>query len=157
MRPWEASLSTEMPLGNADASDLPLAHDGRLRSYLWGRTAMLRFCLFLLVLARIAPAQEPISPDAAQKLAQATFREYLDLLALPNDAIQPRDIQSNVGFLERAFRKRGFTTQKLENHGRPMLYAEWPNQAPGAKTVLYYMHLDGQPVVDREWSQPSPW
>ena len=38
-----------------------------------------------------------------------------------------------------------------------MLFAEWPKKIPGAKTVLYYMHLDGQPVVNKEWSQPSPW
>lgn len=118
---------------------------------------MLRLCLFLLAVPAIALAQEPISHEAAQKLAQATFREYLELLALPNDAINPPDIQHNVDFLERAFRKRGFTTRRLDNKDKPLLYAEWPNKAPGAKTVLYYMHLDGQPVVDREWSQPSPW
>jgi acetylornithine deacetylase/succinyl-diaminopimelate desuccinylase-like protein len=120
---------------------------------------MLRLCLFLLVVPAVAlaQAQEPISPQTAQKLAQATFREYLELLSLPNDAINPPDIQRNVDFLERAFRKRGFTTRRLDNADKPMLYAEWPNQVPGAKTVLFYMHLDGQPVVDREWSQPSPW
>jgi acetylornithine deacetylase/succinyl-diaminopimelate desuccinylase-like protein len=106
--------------------------------------------------APLAPP-EPLAPEAAQKLAQGTFREYLDLLALPNDAINAPDIQRNVEFLERAFKKRGFTTRQLENQGKPMLYAEWPRQVAGAKTVLFYMHLDGQPVVDREWSQPSPW
>src|SRR4051794_40542434 len=117
---------------------------------------MLRVCLVLLVLPALAVAQ-PISPQVAQKLAQGSLREYLELLALPNDAINAADIQRNVDFLERAFKKRGFTTRQLANHGKPLLYAEWPKQAPGAKTVLYYMHLDGQPVVDREWSQPSPW
>lgn len=117
---------------------------------------MLRVCLVLLALPAIAVAQ-PISPETAQKLAQGSFREYLELLALPNDAINPPDIQHNVDFVERAFKKRGFTTQKLDNKGKPLLYAEWPKQAPGAKTILYYMHLDGQPVVDSEWSQPSPW
>jgi acetylornithine deacetylase/succinyl-diaminopimelate desuccinylase-like protein len=111
----------------------------------------------LLVLPTIALAQGPISSQAAQKLAQASFREYLALLAMPNDAINPPDIQNNVEFLERAFRTRGFATRRLANGGKPLLYAEWPKHAPGAKTVLYYMHLDGQPVVDREWSQPSPW
>ena len=105
----------------------------------------------------VARAQAPISPQVAQKLAQGTLREYLELLALPNDAINPPDIQKNVEFLERAFGKRGFTTRRLDNNGKPLLYAEWPKKAPGAKTILYYMHLDGQPVVDREWSQPSPW
>ncbi|HEY0989042.1 MAG TPA: M20/M25/M40 family metallo-hydrolase [Kofleriaceae bacterium] len=104
-----------------------------------------------------ASGQEPMSQQAAQKLAQGTFREFLELLALPNDAINPVDIQKNVEFLERIFQKRGFTTRRIENGGKPMLYAEWPRKAPGARTVLFYMHLDGQPVVDREWSQPSPW
>jgi acetylornithine deacetylase/succinyl-diaminopimelate desuccinylase-like protein len=111
----------------------------------------------LLAVPAIAWAAEPISPEAAQKLAQGTFHEYLELLALPNDAINPADIQRNADFLERAFKKRGFSTRQLDNKGKPMLYAEWPRKLPGAKTVLYYMHFDGQPVVDKEWSQPSPW
>jgi acetylornithine deacetylase/succinyl-diaminopimelate desuccinylase-like protein len=118
---------------------------------------MLRLSLILLIIPALALAQEPISQQAAQKLAQATFGEYLELLALPNDAVNPPDIQKNVDFLERAFKKRGFSTTQLENKGKPMLFAEWPKKTPGAKTVLYYMHLDGQPVVDKEWSQPSPW
>ena len=118
---------------------------------------MFRLSLILLAIPALALAQEPISQQAAQKLAQATFGEYLELLALPNDAINPPDIQKNVDFLERGFKKRGFVTKQLENKGKPMLFAEWPKKIPGAKTVLYYMHLDGQPVVDKEWSQPSPW
>ena len=118
---------------------------------------MLRLSLILLAIPTLALAQQPISHQAAQKLAQATFAEYLELLALPNDAINPPDIQKNVDFLERAFKKRGFVTRQLENKGKPMLFAEWPKKIAGAKTVLYYMHLDGQPVVDKEWSQPSPW
>jgi acetylornithine deacetylase/succinyl-diaminopimelate desuccinylase-like protein len=118
---------------------------------------MLRLSLILLAIPTLGLAQEPISHQAAQKLAQATFGEYLELLALPNDAINPPDIQKNIDFLERAFKKRGFVTKQLENKGKPMLFAEWPKKIPGAKTVLYYMHLDGQPVVDKEWSQPSPW
>jgi acetylornithine deacetylase/succinyl-diaminopimelate desuccinylase-like protein len=118
---------------------------------------MLRLSLILLAIPSLVVAQEPISHQAAQRLAQATFGEYLELLALPNDAINPPDIQKNVDFLERAFKKRGFVTKQLENKGKPMLFAEWPKKIPGAKTILYYMHLDGQPVVDKEWSQPSPW
>ncbi len=51
-----------------------------------------------------AQAPAPLPPAAAQKLAQGTFREYLELLALPNDATRGADIQRNVEFLERAFR-----------------------------------------------------
>jgi acetylornithine deacetylase/succinyl-diaminopimelate desuccinylase-like protein len=125
----------------------------------------------LACFASLSFAQEPLTAAAAQKLAQGTFKEYLELLSLPNDSINPPDIQKNTDFLERAFKKRGFTTKQLENKGKPMLFAEWPNKVrhpraggdpvsggdPVTKTVLYYMHLDGQPVVDKEWSQPSPW
>ena len=116
-------------------------------------------CLAALSLgAACAYAQgAPLTPTAATKAAQASLREYLELVALPNDAIVPADIQKNTDWLEKAFAKRGFTVRQLPNNGKPMLYAEWPKKAPGAKTVLFYMHLDGQPVVASEWSQPDPW
>jgi len=121
---------------------------------------MLRLCLLLLAVVAVpatASAQAPISPQTAQKLAQGSFREYLELLAIPDDSINAADIATNAEHLERAFQRRGFHTRRLDNQGKPLLYAEWPRQLPGTKTVLYYLHLDGQPVVDREWSQPSPW
>jgi acetylornithine deacetylase/succinyl-diaminopimelate desuccinylase-like protein len=76
---------------------------------------------------------------------------------MPSDAIVPADIQKNADFIERAFQKRGFTTKQLPNNGKPMLYAEFAKKKPGAKTVLFYMHLDSQPVVPSEWSQKNPW
>ncbi|RYF62536.1 MAG: M20/M25/M40 family metallo-hydrolase, partial [Comamonadaceae bacterium] len=75
----------------------------------------------------------------------------------PNDAIVPADIRKNVEWLEAAFRKRGFTTQQLPNDGKPMLFAELPRADPKRKTVLFYMHLDGQPVIPAQWAQKSPW
>ncbi|OAI51918.1 acetylornithine deacetylase [Betaproteobacteria bacterium SCGC AG-212-J23] len=122
----------------------------------------MRLALLLFAFPALALAQEPLSPYAAQKLAQGTFREYLELLSLPNDAINPPDIQANADWLEAAFKKRGFTTKQLANKGKPMLFAEYPTRRSReggnpVKTILFYMHMDGQPVVDKEWSQPSPW
>src|SRR5258708_6698846 len=121
---------------------------------------MIKPLLALLFLASFVPtalAQGSISPEAAQKLAQGTFKEYFEFLSMPSDAIVPADIQKNTTWLEGAFKKRGFTTKQLENKGKPMLFAEWPKKVAGAKTVLYYMHLDAQPVVNKEWSQPDPY
>lgn len=98
-----------------------------------------------------------LSAADAERHAQATYREYFELLSLPNDAIAPEDIRKNVEWLEQAFRKRGFTTQQLPNDGKPMLYAEYPGSDPARKTVLFYMHLDGQPVIPAQWAQKSPW
>lgn len=100
---------------------------------------------------------DPFTPSVVTKLAQASFREYLEFLSMPSDAIVPADIQKNADFIEQAFQKRGFTTKQLANAGKPMLYAEFARKAPGAKTILFYMHLDSQPVVPAEWSQKNPW
>lgn len=100
---------------------------------------------------------DPFPADEVTRLARATFAEYLDFVAIPNDAVVPSDIQKNTDWLEAAFRRRGFETRQLPNNGKPMLYAQWPQISASAKTVLFYMHLDGQPVVPAEWSQPSPW
>lgn len=114
------------------------------------------FMLGTVGLSGLAGAAE-LSPADAERHAQATYREYFELLSLPNDAIVPEDIRKNVEWLEQAFRKRGFTTQQLPNDGKPMLYAEYPGSDPARKTVLFYMHMDGQPVIPAQWAQKSPW
>ncbi|PWK37311.1 acetylornithine deacetylase/succinyl-diaminopimelate desuccinylase-like protein [Cupriavidus plantarum] len=114
--------------------------------------------LFATTCLTAAAAQAAsMTPEAAQTQAAASYREYLDLLSIPNDSIVPEDIQRNVAWLEQAFKKRGFTTQALDNDGKPMLFAEYPGKQSNRKTVLFYMHLDGQPVIPSQWQQKSPW
>jgi acetylornithine deacetylase/succinyl-diaminopimelate desuccinylase-like protein len=112
---------------------------------------------FLAGLAANAASAAELSAASAARHAQASYREYFDLLTLPNDAIVPADVRRNVEFLEASFRKRGFATQQLANDGKPMLFAELPGADPQRKTVLFYMHLDGQPVIPEQWAQKSPW
>jgi hypothetical protein len=94
---------------------------------------------------------------ADREVCAGEFCEFFDMLALPNDAIVPVDIQRNANWLEVAFKKRGFTTQQLPNNGRPLVFAEYPRKVADAKTILFYMHFDGQPVIPSQWSQKSPW
>jgi acetylornithine deacetylase/succinyl-diaminopimelate desuccinylase-like protein len=89
--------------------------------------------------------------------SQQNFPEFMALLALPNVADQPADIQRNAVFLEQAFRKRGFKTRLLDNAARrPGVYAELASPEPGAKTILFYIHFDGQPVIPENWQQKDP-
>lgn len=116
--------------------------------------------LALLVSPRAATANdESVAPLAqvTHEAARRSFREFVDLLALPNDATVAEDIQKNVAWLDAAFRKRGFTTRQLPNGGKPMLFAEYPKKNPDSRTILFYMHLDGQPVIPEQWKQASPW
>ena len=98
-----------------------------------------------------------IGSDLIQKTAQRNFPEFFELLSMPNDAIVPADIQKNADWLESAFRKRGFATRQLPNDGKPLVFAEYERKAANAKTVLFYMHFDGQPVIPTQWAQKSPW
>ena len=107
----------------------------------------------LPAMAQSVPAMDP----QLQRLAQSTWGEYLEFLTLPNDANVASDIQANAQWLSKAFLKRGFDVQILPNQGKPMVFAQYPNTDPDTPTVLFYMHLDGQPVVPAQWAQPSPW
>ena len=111
-------------------------------------------------LCSAAPAaadNDAITATLLEKTAQANFREFFDMLSLPNDAINAADIQRNADWLEVAFRKRGFFTQQLPNNGKPLVFAEYAHKNPSARTILFYIHFDGMPVIPTQWSQKSPW
>src|SRR5215475_7830488 len=64
--------------------------------------------------ASTASAQShAVTPRLIEKTAQANFREFFDLLSMPNDAINAENIRKNAEWLEAAFRKRGFATKQL--------------------------------------------
>jgi acetylornithine deacetylase/succinyl-diaminopimelate desuccinylase-like protein len=108
--------------------------------------------LLALGLAAAAPTASDI-----ERVVQANLPEYLELLAIPNVASEPADIQRNAAFLQSALEKRGFRVQQLDNPAkRPLVFGELRSTRPGAKTVLLYIHFDGQPVVPAEWAQADP-
>ncbi|HJT98976.1 MAG TPA: M20/M25/M40 family metallo-hydrolase, partial [Rhodanobacteraceae bacterium] len=116
----------------------------------------IRFVLALLALASAPLGARPWDDEIAAA-TQRNLGELLDLLAIPDVADVPADIERNAEFLKRAFEKRGFETRLLDNPAkRPLVFAHLAAREPGAKTVLFYIHFDGQPVVPAEWSQSSP-
>src|SRR6516225_6809721 len=122
------------------------------------RRAALVSCITLAFTCSEALAQEgAVRPALIQKSWQANFQEFFDMLALPNDSINAEDIRKNADWLETAFRKRGFATKQLANNGKPLMFAEYTRHVAGAKTILFYMHFDGQPVLPEQWAQKSPW
>ncbi|WKZ60461.1 MAG: M20/M25/M40 family metallo-hydrolase [Cyclobacteriaceae bacterium] len=107
-----------------------------------------------------AQKTKSINTDAlAEKHAVASFKEFYDLLSIPNDAHHPEDIEKNVQWCEAAFSKRGFSTKRLNTPTVPLLLAERNVKKPSknTRTVLIYLQLDGQPVNPSNWNQESPW
>lgn len=115
--------------------------------------------LALAIPAPSATANEALGSldDASLRAAAvAAFPEYLELLSLPNDPAVPADLRRNAAWLEAAFSRRGFRTRLLPNGGRPLVLAEHAGNRGGRKTVLFYLHFDGQPVIPGQWSQEDP-
>lgn len=108
----------------------------------------------------IAASGQKIKPGELDQLsldyAKASFDELYEFFSIPNDAFYPKDIEKNVQWCEKAFKKRGFETTRLETSTVPLLLATRMT-SPAAKTVLIYLQVDGQPVDSSAWFQESPW
>jgi len=119
----------------------------------------MRTLIFLVFISTLAQAQKITSEKleaVSEKYAIQSFKEFYDLLSLPNDAHYPKDIEKNVQWCEAAFAKRGFSTTRLNTATVPLLLAERQVKKP-VKTVLIYLQIDGQPVNPSQWNQESPW
>jgi acetylornithine deacetylase/succinyl-diaminopimelate desuccinylase-like protein len=84
------------------------------------------------------------------------LRELADLLAIPNVASDSANIRANARHLVTMLERRGVRARLLETEGSPpAVYGELTT--PGAtRTVVFYAHYDGQPVVPEDWTTP-PW
>src|SRR4051812_29459788 len=97
----------------------------------------------ILSLAQPGSAAEDDLTAAARK----NFGEYLELLAIPNIRDKPDDMRRNAAFLEKAFQRRGVSTRLLDNAASRPLVAQFDGAASGARTILSYIHFDGQPAM----------
>jgi acetylornithine deacetylase/succinyl-diaminopimelate desuccinylase-like protein len=93
-------------------------------------------------------------------LTEMHFSAGIDLLneivSIPNDSNIPEQLGPNMTWCEGQFGKRGWQVQKLETEGFPLMLAEYA--VPKAKkTVLFYFHVDGQPVDRKKWNQEDPY
>jgi acetylornithine deacetylase/succinyl-diaminopimelate desuccinylase-like protein len=85
----------------------------------------------------------------------AVMQEFVQLVSIPDVKTDQPNIQRNAEFLKAMLGRHGFAAQVWESPGTPMVYGE--HLASGAKrTLLFYIHFDGQPVQPKEWAQADP-
>lgn len=78
--------------------------------------------------------------------------EFADLLSIPNVGTDRAGIRRNTEFLLAMLQRHGLKAELLETAGNPLVYAE--KNVPGAsRTLLFYIHYDGQPVDSPKWKQ----
>jgi len=84
------------------------------------------------------------------------LRELREFLAIPNVASDTPNIQKNAGRLKEMLEARGVETHLLsiENRG-PVVFGKLDTLG-ATRTVVFYAHYDGQPVVASDWTDKSP-
>ncbi len=104
-------------------------------------------------------AQQSSSIDLDQA-TESHFRSGIsilnELVSIPNNSNQPEQLEPNILWCEENLIQRGWTTERLKTDGFPMLLAG-KQVANAEKTVLFYFHIDGQPVDRKRWDQPDPY
>jgi acetylornithine deacetylase/succinyl-diaminopimelate desuccinylase-like protein len=86
----------------------------------------------------------------------AIVREFMELVAIPNVRSDLSNIKRNAEQLRQMLERRGMKPEVWETPSTPLVYGE--RVVPGAtRTILFYIHFDGQPVDKAGWKQPDPW
>jgi acetylornithine deacetylase/succinyl-diaminopimelate desuccinylase-like protein len=94
--------------------------------------------------------------EVANKYCVSSLDMFMEMLAIRNDANSPEMLTKNIEWFESAFKLRNFSVKRLASPSLPALLIE-KETSPAAKTVLFYMHGDGQPVNVKDWNQEDPW
>ena len=121
----------------------------------------LRFTLPVFLLMPALLTADPVSvADQARQWRitheQEIVEGFVELLSIPNVASDTENIRRNAHYISGLFEPRGFAVRLLEIVGSPpAIFAE--RKSPGAdKTLMIYVHYDGQPVNRDDWAS-DPW
>lgn len=109
----------------------------------------------LLQFSATAQKKKPDYTKLAEEHAVKSFPEFYEMLSIANNAHYPEQVEANINWCEKAFHKRGFTTQRINKEVFPLLLAERKVKKP-VRTVLIYLQIDGQPVDPSRWHQETP-
>ena len=121
----------------------------------------------LMTAAALAPASvvssqsSPDSPMEAVRTYRAEHQmdiaaELFELLTIPNVASDTENIRRNAAHLVALLERRGIEARQLETPGSPPAVLGQLLTPGATKTVVFYAHYDGQPVVPEQWAS-DPW
>jgi acetylornithine deacetylase/succinyl-diaminopimelate desuccinylase-like protein len=110
----------------------------------------------------LAAAPAFAQPAAVQPVEQyvrehqrAIVLEFLDLVSLPNVRTDLPNIKRNAEQLRAMLERRGLKPEIWDTPSTPIVFGE--RLVPGAsRTLLFYIHFDGQAVDPARWAQPDP-
>jgi len=90
-----------------------------------------------------------------QQKLPSILKKHRELVSIPNVASDEPNMMKNVDWVTSAFEKLDFKVSILQTSTLPVFFAE-KQVNPKAKTILFYLHLDGQAVNPEKWQQKDP-
>ncbi len=111
-------------------------------------------CYFVLTSVQ---AQEIDLDHTTYQNAKTSLDLLQELLAIPNDANFPEDIEKNLSWCEEKLESFAFTCTRLNTKSVPLLLADYTIKKANLPTLLFYFHIDGQPVDPSFWFQDDPY
>lgn len=114
--------------------------------------------LILFFLVTVSYGQS-LSKAKIMDYAQQKFPEALSnlesFLKIPNDGHFPEEIANNLKWCEMVFNNLDFDVKVISTPGAPLLFAEKIINKK-AKTILFYLQIDGLPADASAWDQEDP-
>lgn len=115
--------------------------------------------LFLLLFIGFIGNAQTLSKKKIQKVSEEKFVKSVyklkEFLEIPNDGNFPDQIENNLKWCNDLFESLEFESKVLITEGAPLLFAQ-KKFHKNAKTVLFYLQIDGQPVDTSKWNQKDP-
>ncbi len=120
-------------------------------------------CVLALLAAAPAVVRGQAPPDEVSQYrsrhAARIIADFAKLLSMPNVAFDRKNIRRNAEYIRDEFSRRGARMELLElpelPEAPPIVFGEM--RTPGAqRTLILYVHYDGQPALPTEWTNP-PW
>lgn len=84
----------------------------------------------------------------------AIVGQLADMLAVESVAANPAALQKQADLLVTALTSRGFEARLLDGKGGPPVVFGELKTPKARRTVVFYAHYDGQPVVPAQWASP---
>ncbi|QHI34872.1 Succinyl-diaminopimelate desuccinylase [Kordia antarctica] len=115
-----------------------------------------KICLISLVFlgSNLAFSQTNWDEKIQQELP-SILQKHRELVSIPNVASDEENMLKNVAWVTKEFEKLNFEVSLLETTTLPVFLAE-KQVDKNAKTILFYLHLDGQAVNPAKWNQKDP-
>ena len=98
---------------------------------------------------------QPALDEAIDDVLPDVLKKHREFVSIPNVASDEANMLRNLEWAKIEFEKLDFKVRFLESSTLPVFLAE-RNTHSGVPTILFYLHIDGQPVDPDNWDQEDP-